>query len=382
MKIGITTFGGDGGKSGISQYIINLLREFSSLMSGESGEVLVYEEEKNIFVPDKGDILPLCFDYRLRSPILNLAWHQVALPRWCRKRKYDVLFLPAGNRRLPLSVPCPTVGTVHDFSSIHVEGKYDPARMFYISRVLPLLIRRLTRVITVSESSKRDIMEHAGVLEERIAVTPLAADSELYFPRDKENATSRIRSQYGVQPPYIFYLSRIEHPGKNHVGLIRAFARLKTTRAIPHQLVLAGSDWLRADEVHRAAADSGCAGDILFTGFTPAEDLPDLYCGADLFVFPSLYEGFGLPVLEAMSCGVPVACSNLSSMPEVAGEGALLFDPYDEEAMAETIRSVLMDANVQKHYARLGLARSKEFSWSRTAVRTLEVIRAAAEEYH
>ena len=115
MKIGITTFGGDGGKSGISQYIINLLREFSSLMSGESGEVLVYEEEKNIFVPDNGDILPLCFDYRLRSPILNLAWHQVALPRWCRKRKYDVLFLPAGNRRLPLSVPCPTVGTVHDF---------------------------------------------------------------------------------------------------------------------------------------------------------------------------------------------------------------------------------------------------------------------------
>ena len=382
MKIGITTFGGDGGKSGISQYIINLLREFSSLMSGESGEVLVYEEEKNIFVPDNGDILPLCFDYRLRSPILNLAWHQVALPRWCRKRKYDVLFLPAGNRRLPLSVPCPTVGTVHDFSSLHVEGKYDPARMFYISRVLPPLIRRLTRVITVSESSKRDIVEHAGVPEERITVTPLAADSQLYFPRDKENATSRIRARYGVQPPYIFYLSRIEHPGKNHVRLIRAFARLKATRTVPHQLVLAGSDWLRADEVHRAAADSGCAAEILFTGFTPAEDLPDLYCGADLFVFPSLYEGFGLPVLEAMSCGVPVACSNLSSMPEVAGDGGLLFDPYDEEAMAETIRSVLMDANVQKHYARLGLARSKEFSWSRTAVRTLEVIRAAAEEYH
>jgi len=162
--------------------------------------------------------------------------------------------------------------------------------------------------------------------------------------------------------------------------LIRAFTRLKDSEPIPHQLVLAGSDWDRADEVHRVAEASDCAADIVFTGFASTADLPDLYCGADLFVFPSLYEGFGLPVLEAMSCGVPVACSNLSSMPEVAGDAAVLFDPYDEEAIAEAMRSLLTDSEMLGRYARQGLERSKGFSWSVTAARTLEVIRATAGE--
>jgi len=155
MKIGITTFGGDGGKSGISQYIINILREFAALAdsakvattAGEDKpdfEVIVYEDEKELFVPDPNSMSTICFGDSLRSPVTNIKWHQFSLPKLCRKQKYDVLFLPAGNRRLPMSLPCPSVGTVHDFSSIHVEGKYDPARMFYIKRVLPFLIRRQT----------------------------------------------------------------------------------------------------------------------------------------------------------------------------------------------------------------------------------------------
>ena len=159
MEIGITTFGGDGGKSGISQYLIHLLRQFAVLGSEVNFEMFIYENEASLFIPDSKNMSTLCFGNNVRNPILNVGWHQVALPGWCRRRQYDVLFLPAGNRRLPVSVPCPTVGTVHDFSSLHVEGKYDPARMFYITRVLPFLIRRLTRVLTVSESSKRDIVE-------------------------------------------------------------------------------------------------------------------------------------------------------------------------------------------------------------------------------
>ncbi|MEA2040488.1 MAG: glycosyltransferase family 1 protein [Thermodesulfobacteriota bacterium] len=380
MKIGITTFGGDGGKSGISQYIINILREFSSLKERPDFEVMVYEDEKELFVPDPDRMSILGFGGFLRSPVVNVAWHQVALSKWCRKREYDVLFLPAGNRRLPLSVSCPTVGTVHDFSSIHVEGKYDPARMFYIKQVLPFLIRRLTLVLTVSESSKRDIVEYAGVPEERVTVTPLAADDQLYFPGNKEASAESMCSKYGIRTPYILYISRIEHPGKNHAGLIRAFSRLKAGGDIPHQLVLAGSDWDRAEEVHRIANESQYADDIVFTGFAPTGDMPDLYRGADLFVFPSLYEGFGLPVLEAMSCGVPVACSNISSMPEVAGDTGMLFDPYDEESISESIRRLLTDTDLLNDYGRRGLERSKNFTWAATAARTLEVIRKAAGE--
>jgi glycosyltransferase involved in cell wall biosynthesis len=380
MKIGITTFGGDGGKSGISQYIINILREFAALEDKLDFEVIVYEDEKELFVPDPDNMSTICFGDSLRSPVTNIKWHQMSLPKLCRQQKYDVLFLPAGNRRLPMSLPCPSVGTVHDFSSIHVAGKYDPARMFYIKRVLPFLIRRLTRVLTVSESSKKDIVAYAGVPGKYVTVTPLAADNQVYFPRDRAECIKRIGPKYNIRKPYILYISRIEHPGKNHAGLVRAFSILKETEDIPHQLVLAGSDWGRAEEVHRAAEESAYTDDIVFTGFAPNDDLPDLYCGAELFVFPSLYEGFGLPVLEAMTCGVPVACSNISSIPEVIGETGILFDPYDDEAIADAMRRFLTDPGLLNDCRERGLARAKDYTWSATAALTLKVLLKAAEE--
>lgn len=378
--IGVTTFGGDGGKSGVSQYMINLTRELAVAAVPDQFEILSYRDEKRIFIPNEGNLSILRFPDSFRNPILNVAWHQLFLPYWCKKRNYDVLFLPAGNRRLPLWVPCPAVGTVHDFSALHVKGKYDPARDFYIRQVLPRLIRRLTRVITVSESSKRDIVEYARFPEERIHVTPLAADADVYHPRDKASSYQYVQQKYQLTAPYILYISRIEHPGKNHVRLIQAFARLKASRKIPHQLVLAGSDWMGADQVHRIAQESGFTSDIVFTGFVPSQELPDLYCGCDLFVFPSLYEGFGLPLLEAMSCGVPATCSNLSSLPEVAGPDSLRFDPYKEESIAEAIFSILKDEENRLRYAQIGFERSQQFTWKETARLTLEVLHEAAAE--
>jgi len=380
MKIGITTFGGDGGKSGISQYIINILKEFAALEDRPDFEVIVYEDEKELFVPNPDSMSTISFGDSLRSPVANIAWHQISLPKLCRKQKYDVLFLPAGNRRLPVSLPCPSVGTVHDFSSIHVEGKYDPARMFYIKRVLPFLARKLTRVLTVSESSKRDIVEYAKVPEEYVTVTPLAADNQVYFPRSAAECVEHIGPKYDIRPPYILYISRIEHPGKNHAGLIRAFSDLKASEHISHSLVLAGSDWDRAEEVHRVADESPYSDDIVFTGFAPTEDIPLLYCGADIFVFPSLYEGFGMPILEAMASGIPVACSNISSMPEVAGDTGILFDPYDEQSITEAMRRLLTDPDLLNVCRERGLERAKKYTWSATAALTLKVLREAAEE--
>lgn len=374
MRIGITTFGGDGGKSGISQYIIKLLEEFANIGRRHDIEVIVYRDEKAIFIPPSADFAALLYEVHLRTPVVNIAWHQVSLPRLCRERAYDVLFLPAGNRRLPVHVGCPTVGTVHDFSSIHVSGKYDAGRMFYIRHVLPFLIRRLSHVITVSESSCRDIVEYAGVAQRRVSIIPLGVDHKTFHPRDKAECARQMAQKYGFQPPYILYISRIEHPGKNHARLIEAFSRLKAKAAVPHQLVLAGSDWTRAEDVHKAAAASACAKDIVFTGFVPGADLPTFYGGAELFVFPSLYEGFGLPLLEAMVCGAPVACSNLSSMPEVAGDAGVLFDPYDEDDMARAMERVLLDPPFRENLVQLGLERARRYTWASTARKTLEVI--------
>ena len=275
--------------------------------------------------------------------------------------------------------PCPTVGTVHDFSALHVAGKYDAARVFYIRKVLPALMRRLTHVLTVSECSRKDIVEYGGVPPDRVTVTPLAVDPTMFHPRDRAVTADLLARECGMTRPFVLYVSRIEHPGKNHVGLIRAFSILKSRhKGLPHELVFAGPEWNGADEVHREAAASPVAPDIRFLGSLSADLLTALYSTADLFVFPSLYEGFGLPVLEAMASGVPVACSNVSSIPEVAGDAAELFDPEDPDGIATVMERVLFDVSGRAARIRGGIARAGQFSWERTARMTRDALRQAA----
>jgi len=372
--IGVTTFGGDGGVSGISQYIVQLLKALAAEPREARYEVAVYADERSIFVPESPRVTPLVHGRAWASPIRNVAWHQAMLPALCKRRGFDVLFLPAANRRLPVWTPCPAVGTVHDLASAHVTDKYDPARVFYVRRVLPPLIRRLDHVLTVSEATKRDLVEIAGLRPERVTVTPLAADPAIFHPGDRDAAAARVASRFGVSGPYIVYIARLEHPGKNHVRLIRAFDRLKTRTGLPHKLVLAGSDRERAAEVHAEAAAARHAADIAFTGFVPSDAVGDLYRAADLFAFPSLFEGFGLPLLEAMACGTPVVAADVASLPEVAGDAARLVDPYDEHALAAALEAVLTDPALRADLVARGLARSATFSWRRTARQTLDVL--------
>ena len=380
MKVLVTTSGGDGGKSGVSQYIIQLLRHLPSVAPDMSFDVLLLEEEKAIYVADPDHIRPILQNRLFQNPITNILWQQTVLPLLCARGGYDVLFVPAGNRRMPYWAPCPSVGTFHDLAIVHLPGKYDRLHNFYNLHVMPAFVRRLSHVIAVSESTKQDLLKYVRVPEDKITVIPEAADQTLYFPRDKTAAQEKVSRIYGIRPPYVLFISRIEHPGKNHVRLIRAFDRAKRGSDLPHQLVLAGSDWLRAEEVHREANACASKDSILFTGFVAGGDLPDLYAGADAFVFPSLVEGFGLPVLEAMSCGIPAACSNVSSMPEVAGDAALLFEPDDERSIEQALTELLTDKGTQQDLVRRGLERSKTFSWQRTAELTAETLRRAARE--
>jgi glycosyltransferase involved in cell wall biosynthesis len=381
MRLGICTFGGDGGKSGISRYIINVLQQLEQQLGSDEAGVVVYPSEEQIFLPAGARRLQaLHQSERLRSPVRNILWHQTALPGLCRRERFGVMFLPAANRRLSLRLPCPMVGTVHDFSSLHVAAKYDPARMFYIRKVLPFLIRRLDHVLTVSESSRRDIIDYAGVPGDRVTVTPLAADHTTYFPGDQDEARRLIASRYGIERPYILYTSRLEHPGKNHVRLIQAFDRMKKATGSPHQLVLAGAEWSGSEAVHEAAAKSPYSADIVFPGFVPGGDLPALYRAAEVFMFPSLFEGFGLPIIEAMACGTPTACSNLSSMPEVAGNAAPTFDPYQVEQIEAVLTRLLTDAAWRDECRQKGIVRASQFNWARTAQTTLAVLRATAQQ--
>lgn len=378
MKVLLSTFGGDGGKSGISQYIMHLMREFPKVAPETRFDVLTLAGEELLYVTDPERIRAISVDQRYGGALKNLVWQQYAIPGFCRKETYDVAFFPAGNRRLPFWTPCPRVGTFHDISILHVPGKYDWVHHVYNLRVMPALVRRLTHVITISECSRRDLVDYVGVPEERITVVPEAADTTRYYPRDHGECLARVSMRHGLKRPYVLFISRIDHPGKNHARLIRAFSRLKTAEDLPHQLVLAGSDWNRAEEVHAAAAASPYAKDIVFTGFVPDDAVPDLYGGAEVFVFPSLFEGFGLPILEAMASGVPVACSNTSSLPEVAGDAAVFFDPLDESAIEDALCRLLTQEVLRKDCIERGLKHAAQFSWERCARQTVEVLERTA----
>jgi len=314
-----------------------------------------------------------------RPAAANVAWHGAVLPSWCRRHRWDVVLATAANRRLPFGLSCPTVGVVHDLAAARVAGKYSGSRQLYVSRVVPRLVPRLTQVITVSEASRADILALCDVDPARVHVVPNGVDHAAFHPGDRDRARWALRA-LGFFKPFILYVARIEHPGKNHVTLIEAFGDLKRRTGLPHELVLVGADWNGATRVRADASRSPVADDIRFAGFVPGDMLPTFYQAADAVAFPSLYEGFGLPVLEAMASGVPVTCANTSSLPEVAGSAALLFEPTDAGQLSAHLERLLTDAVEAVARRAAGLARAQAYSWAGTAARTLDILKRASQD--
>jgi len=379
LKIATTTFGCDGGLSGIGRYASTLLAHW--IDAGADIQVFGHNSEYSAYIPTGKSVDWHPISELWKKPLPNILWHQLVLAGITQKA--DVLFLPAGNRRLPARHSIPSVGTVHDCSSLHVKGKYDRSRDLYIKRVLPWLMHQLDHIVTVSESTRTDLVQFCGIAPESITVIPLAVDHHVFFQRDEEFAVAHLHRSYGIAGPFLLYIARVEHPGKNHIQLISAFEALKRQYKIPHKLVFVGPDKERSEEVHAAASRSSVSQDIIFTGTVPSNDLSIFYSAADVFVFPSLYEGFGLPLLESMACGTPVACSDRSSLPEVGGGCAVLFDPDDPTAIASAIRKLLEESDADRAVRiRAGRMRSNQYSWQRTANRTLEVLERYGKPVH
>jgi len=377
MKIGISAFAGDSGKSGISQYMKNIFKRLPELSDGDEFVLFMAYSDFEHFDIAHENVRIVKLPNWLGHPVINILWHLVCLPVMLVIYRCDCVYLPAGNRRLAWWYGVPSIGTVHDLSQLHVEGKYDPFRMFYCKNVLPFLIRRLDRVIAVSGATRLDLEQHAGVDSRVIDVVYNGADLEHFTHSEKDLAKQRVCRKHNFTGPYILYTARLEHPGKNHVRLLEAFAELKRKKEIPHHLILAGSPWLGAEAVYAAAQDLGISESVIFAGFVPNEEIPDLYAGADLFAFPSLFEGFGIPLLEAMASGTPIIASNVASIPEVVQDAGLLFDPANTDEIQSAISRLSSDTDLRKHVVELGLQRSKCFSWDDSAKQVLDICHAA-----
>lgn len=266
-------------------------------------------------------------------------------------------------------MPCRyrNVITICDVTPLLFPGTHGRLNVWHHRFALPAILRRADRIITISECSKRDIVRLYGVSPEKVAVTMLAADRR-FSPHPAGLPGAAVA---GLPRPYILNVGTLE-PRKNLDGLLRAFAAARRS-GLDHTLVIAGARGWGDSRLAPLVEELGLAGAVVFAGFIEDHDLPHLYTGADFFVYPSLYEGFGLPPLEAMACGCPVITSTVSSLPEVAGDAALLVNPHSEADLTDAIVRLAGDAGLRQALKEKGLKRSAGFSWEKTVEETLAV---------
>jgi glycosyltransferase involved in cell wall biosynthesis len=363
MRIGLSTSVIQRGRSGVGQYVLALVRALLAEAERHDFFLFVLEEDRPLFdfVGDAMQIIPVA--ERFRPPVQDIRWHQFELPRLVRAHELDVLHVPS-YRRMLWPRPCPLVATVHDLAAFRVPKKYDWLRMFYGRYVVRQLAWRQDEIVAVSRATASDLQQFFGLPATRVTVIHNGLNHARFTPAGRAEAGGIIAQRYGLRPPFFLYVARLEYPAKNHGRLIAAFNQFKTETPSPWQLVLLGSDWHGASMIHELVRRSPYAQDIHCPGFVKPEELPTWYRAAGAFVYPSLFEGFGLPPLEAMACGCPVACSNAASLPEIVGDAARLFDPNDPSAIADAIRDVLA---APEEWSARGLERARLFSWDATA---------------
>jgi len=265
----------------------------------------------------------------------------------------------------------PTVLTIHDLIFRHLPEHHKPLNRWYLNLTMPLYCRRATHIIAISECTRRDLIAAYGLPPEKITVIHEAADSA-FRPAAPEHI-ARACTRYDLPDRYLLFVGTIE-PRKNLTRLLAAFETLHAEGLTDGLVIVGHRGWLYGDFFARLETSSARDA-VIFPGYVPDADLPAIYTGAQALVLPSLYEGFGLPVLEAMACGTVVACSGTSSLPEISGDGALHFDPNDVESITDALRRLLHDADLRADLRHRGLEQAARFSWERTAQETLEVYR-------
>ena len=301
------------------------------------------------------------------TPLIRIP---LTLSAELRKNPVDVLHVQF---TAPPFCPCPVVVSIHDLSFEHLPQTFNRRSRTQLRLTVRHSARRAAKILTLSEHTRRDVIETYGVAPDVVSAIPLAAPAH-FGPVTHDKELQRVRHTYGIDGDYVLSVGSIQ-PRKNLVRLIKAYAALRGARAgnkCPKLVIVGKCAWLY-DETLRALEQTGVEDSVVLTGYVPEPDLPALYSGALCFIYPSYFEGFGLPPLEAMKCGAPVIVGNATSLPEVVGEAALKVDPFDVSAIAAAMDQLINNSELRAELRVKGLARAKMFDWNDTAQRTLAV---------
>jgi glycosyltransferase involved in cell wall biosynthesis len=363
-------------KAGIGHYTFELARELARLAPADDFELVAPDRFDFAAIPEVDDgALPV--NLRLvsaRSTALRLRWWSLGLPLYARE--HGLSLFHGTNYHVPVWQQCPTVLTIHDLSSLLHSEKHRAELVRRLRTRLPAMTRAATRIITDSESVRREVCEHLRVAPERVTAVPLAP-RRAFRPVDEREARE-VRRRLGVGDDFLLFVGTVE-PRKNLLTLARAYVELLRETAHAPQLVIAGQKGWLNEELFALVEREGLGAHMIFTGYVADEDLRALYSSCRLSVYPSLYEGFGLPPLEAMSCGAAVVASRISALEETLGAtAARLAEPTDATAFARAINELLTDDTARAQLAERGRVRAAEFTWERTARLTREVYEEAA----
>lgn len=373
MKVLLSAGMIQGGRSGVGRYVIALAEALVREQPQVELHLAGLDADRALF-PWLPDDRWLTIPARLGGGAANLWWHQTSLNRILRQHRFDLVHIPS-YRRMLFRCAVPQIATIHDCAPFILREKYDHLRGFFGRVVVPVIARRMHRVIAVSDTTAKDIVRWMRVPAAKVVTVPNGIDHAMFRP-PAPAAIAEFRRRMDLPGPFFLYVARLEHPAKNHLRLIRAFETLAESGDFTGQLVLPGAPWHGSERITQAVATSRFRERIRLTGFVDNADLPLWYAAADALVFPSLMEGFGLPLLEAQACGTRIACANATSLPEVAGPAGILFDGLDEQAIAAAMRTLAtMPADERRQRETAGLGWAAGFTWSAHAAAAARLYR-------
>lgn len=364
-------------KSGVGQYLYRLLENLFE--QDKKNQYVIYaflfigKKLRRPFPKQYSNVRYRMVRY-LPSKVYNVFSRKIAVPPadLLTAEKPDIAIF--GNFvRSPLITGGKTITVIYDLSYIHFKQFADKKNATLLSKRVPVAIKKSDKIITISESSKKEIVEYYRVEPERIVIIPPAVDHDVFKPQEYKQI-AQIRNKYKINRSYILYTGTLE-PRKNIIGILDAYARLPKSMHNKFQLVLAGGKGWLDHEIQEKLEDYKDL-EVVLTGYVPDEDLPALYSGASVFVYPSFYEGFGMPPLEAMACGVPVITSNNSSLPEVVGTAGITIEAKDTSSLAKNIQRVITDKKLANKMKKDGLIQANKFSWTESAVKLKKIVDA------